>query len=603
MKREVAGLNPTFLQSGSVKRAAIVMRTLLPTVLILLAATIAAAAPPNIVLVMTDDQGYGDFGFTGNPVLRTPNLDALAARSSRLSRFYVSPVCTPTRASLMTGRHAQRTRAFDTYIGRAQMDPTETTIAEILRGAGYATGIFGKWHLGDAYPMRPIDQGFDESLVHRGGGLAQPSEPIENAERYTNAIMFRNGEQIETEGYCTDVQFEAGIEFITRAVQDGRPFFAYIATNAPHDPLHDVPEELREHYANADLSAVLDGHGEETPEKLDRTSRVFAMIENIDENVGRLVAALERMGIAKQTILVFLTDNGPAGARYVGPFRGTKGQVREGGIRTVSLWHQPGTLPPGESAALSAHLDVLPTLLELAGLSPPAELRLDGISMAPWLRDHELPVPDARTLVVQAHRGDAPVRGHHIAVYEGTWKLSHQTGFGRESMPAGVAYELHDVVADPAERNDLADQHPEIVARLGAIYDDWFDDIAATRPDPFARPRIVLGTPHETATTLTRQDWTRTAKDGWGGQGRWHLSVAVPTVFDIEVIRSATDGGEAIELHFDDIVARGEFMPGTQRALIRGVALPAGDVDLTSTIGDEPERGAYQIVLRARREP
>lgn len=578
-------------------------RPLSQVFVLLLAATVAAAAPPNIVLVMTDDQGYGDFGFTGNPVIRTPNLDALAARSSRLSRFYVSPVCTPTRASLMTGRHAQRTRAFDTYIGRAQMEPAETTIAEILRDAGYATGIFGKWHLGDAHPMRPIDQGFDESLVHRGGGLAQPSEPIENARRYTDAIMFRNGAQVETEGYCTDVQFAAGIEFITRAVREGRPFFAFIATNAPHDPLHDVPKDLREHYASADLSPVLDGHGEVTPEKIDRTSRVFAMIENIDWNVGRLVATLERLGIADRTIVVFLSDNGPAGRRFVGPFRGTKGQVREGGIRSVSLWHQPGALPPGESPALSAHIDVLPTLLDLAGLQPPEGARLDGISMAPWLRDPERPAPDDRTLVVQAHRGDAPIRRHQIAVFEGPWKLSHQTGFGREEMPTDVAYELHDVVADPAERHDLAGRHPERVARLAAIYDAWFDDIASTRPDPFARPRIVLGTPHETATTLTRQDWTRTAKDGWGGQGIWHLSIAGPTVFDIEVIRTSTETDDAIELRFGEIEVRGEFASGDQRAWIPGVALPAGDVDLVSSIGGDPQRGAYQIVLRVRREP
>jgi arylsulfatase A-like enzyme len=569
-------------------------------VLVLLVSFAEAATPPNIVMVMTDDQGYGDFGFTGNPVLRTPNLDRMAAGSARLSRFYVSPVCTPTRASLLTGRHAQRTRAFDTYVGRAQMEPEEVTLAEILRDAGYVTGVFGKWHLGDAYPMRAIDQGFDEALVHRGGGLAQPSEPIENERRYTDAIMFRNGALVATEGYCTDVQFEAGIEFIERAVAAERPFLAYISTNAPHDPLHDVPEELRDHYASADLAPVLDGFGEATPERIDRTSRVFAMIENIDDNVGRLLATIDRLGIAENTIVLFLTDNGPAGARFVGPFRGTKGQVREGGIRTVSLWHQPGTLPPGESAVLSAHIDVLPTLLDLADLETPEGLRLDGISMAPWLRDPTRPVPSDRTLVIQAHRGDVPVRRHHIAVHEGRWKLTHETGFGKESMPADVPYELHDVVSDPGERRDLALERPEVVARLLAAYDAWYDDIAGTRPDPFARPRIVAGTPHETSTALTRQDWTRTDARGWGRQGAWHLSVARPTTFDVEVVRASAGAGETIELRFGRTMAAGMFEPGARRAWIRGVELPEGDLDLRSTIGDDEDRGAYQIVLHAR---
>ncbi len=560
----------------------------------------AAATPPNIVLVMTDDQGYGDFGFTGNPVIRTPNLDAMAAESARLSRFHVSPVCTPTRASLMTGRHAQRTRAFDTYVGRAQMDTDEVTIAEILRDAGYATGIFGKWHLGDAYPMRAIDQGFDESLVHRGGGLAQPSEPIENARRYTDAIMFRDGEQIETDGFCTDVQFDAGIDFITRSVKDGRPFFAYIATNAPHDPLHDVPEDLRAHYASIDLSPVLDGHGGATPKNVDRTSRVYAMIENIDWNMGRLLAALDELGVANDTIVVFLTDNGPAGARFVGPFRGTKSQVREGGTRTVSLWRQPGTLAPGESPMLSAHIDVLPTLLEMVDVDPPADVRLDGVSMAPWLRDSSHPIDDDRSLVIQAHRGDVPIRGHQIAVYEGPWKLTHQTGFGPESMPEGVPYELHDVVADPAERHDLAAEHPEIVARLKARYDAWFDDIESTRPDPFARPRIVIGTPHERVTTLTHQDWTRTAGGGWGAQGVWHLTVAAPTLVDAEIVRPSVDGGDSVSIRIGEVVGQGVFEAGANRTWIRGLDLPAGDADLVTTIDGDDDRGAYQVVLHAR---
>ncbi|MEO0476114.1 MAG: sulfatase-like hydrolase/transferase, partial [Planctomycetota bacterium] len=231
-----------------------------------------ANAKPNIIVIITDDQGYGDFGFTGNPVLDTPHLDAFAKQSTTFDRFYVSPVCTPTRASLMTGRYAQRTGAVDTYKGRAIMRAEEVTLAEVLRDGGYATGIFGKWHLGDCYPFRAMDQGFEQSLIHRGGGLGQPSEPIDNNRRYTDPILFRNGEQVQTKGYCTDVYFDAALEFIGKQSKADEPFFAYIATNAPHGPYHDVPEKLYEKYKAKDLSPILLGN-EKT---VDTVARVFA---------------------------------------------------------------------------------------------------------------------------------------------------------------------------------------------------------------------------------------------------------------------------------------------------------------------------------------
>ena len=186
-----------------------------------------AVAQPNVVVVMTDDQGYGDFGYMGNPVIRTPNLDALARESVRMESFYVCPVCTPTRASLMTGRWHMRTRAIDTYVGRAMMDPGEVTVAEALEDAGYATGIFGKWHLGDCPPMRPQDQGFQEALVHRGGGIGQPSDPLGGERKYTDAVLFQDGRQVQTRGYCTDVYVTAALEFMERAHGRGRPFFCY----------------------------------------------------------------------------------------------------------------------------------------------------------------------------------------------------------------------------------------------------------------------------------------------------------------------------------------------------------------------------------------
>jgi hypothetical protein len=200
---------------------------------------------PNVILIITDDQGYGDFGATGNPVIRTPNLDALARDSAQMTSFYVSPVCAPTRACLMTGRYNYRTRAIDTYVGRAMMEPREVTVAELLRANGYATGIFGKWHLGDNYPMRPQEQGFEEVLVHRGGGIGQPSDPPDGEGKYTDPVLFHNGKEVRMRGYCTDVYFNQAMAWMDTVHREGRPFFIYLPTNAPHTPLHDVPQDIR----------------------------------------------------------------------------------------------------------------------------------------------------------------------------------------------------------------------------------------------------------------------------------------------------------------------------------------------------------------------
>jgi arylsulfatase/arylsulfatase A len=203
---------------------------------------------------MTDDQGYGDLGATGNPIIETPNIDAMAGRSASMENFYVHPVCAPTRACLMTGRYNYRTRVVDTWVGRAMMEPEETTIAEILQQAGYATGIFGKWHLGDNYPMRPMDQGFGESLVHRGGGIGQPADPAGGEGKYTDPILLDNGKLKKFEGYCTDVYFDRAADWMSKCAAQKRNFFAYIPTNAPHGPFHDVPEDLLERYKKTDLS-------------------------------------------------------------------------------------------------------------------------------------------------------------------------------------------------------------------------------------------------------------------------------------------------------------------------------------------------------------
>lgn len=581
-----------------------------------LAQTGSGADRPNLVIIMPDDMGYGDLGCTGNPVIRTPNLDRFAGESATLTDFYVSPVCSPTRAALMTGRYNQRTRVIDTYKGRSMMDPGETTVAELLREAGYATGIFGKWHLGDNYPLRPQDQGFDLSVIHRGGGLAQPSEPIENQQRYTDPILFRNGEQFQAEGYCTDVFFREAMEFIDQRAEEGRPFFATITPNAPHGPYHDVPEELLAHYREADLSAVLSNERDPAPlrkfrknrrkhsgpEALDTLARVYAMVENIDQNVGRFLDHLDDCGLADNTLVLFFTDNGPNTPRYTGPFRGMKSHVHEGGIRTPFFARWPGRIEPGASSdRIAAHIDVLPTLLEAAGVEKPAGLVLDGRSLLPLLEGRKGEWPD-RTLVLQSHRGNQPDRFHHIGVRSQRWKLVHPSGFGSENMPGNVPFELYDMKASPSEQTDLAAEHPGVVTKLKEAYDQWFEDVSTTREDNWAPPRIVVGNDAENPTVLSIQDWrVPDGVKGWGEGGEWLLDFA-------------RDGNYRVEVVWDEPVRKGRALvrigeqefpvalptDATRVSLEKSVPLPAGEASLRVHFPGDQEQPHPRFVVLER---
>lgn len=493
-----------------------------------------AAKHTNVILIMTDDQGGWDYGFMGNKFLETPHLDAMAARGARLSRFYVSPVCTPTRANLMTGRYNYRTRAIDTYIGRAMMEPEETTIAEVLAPAGYKTGIFGKWHLGDSYPMRPQDQGFQEVLVHRGGGIGQPSDPPEGAGKYTDPVLFHNGEQKQMKGYCTDIYFNHALNFLEQNEAQDKPTFMYIATNAPHGPFHDVPEDLRQKYNAMDLT---DAYGfdmnkrRKNAKQFDRTSRVFSMIENIDQNIGKLFQRLKQIGAYENTLVLFLNDNGPNGPRFVGAHRGMKGGVNEGGIRSVLLAHWPAELKAGTTNdRIAAHYDVFPTILAATGVDKPEALKLDGKNVLPLLKNQEQDWPE-RTLFLQWHRGDEPTPRTNAAVVTQDYKMT----FSKENQPG----KLFQLANDPGEQNDLAGTKAKLAQQLTRQYNDWFADVSATRPDNYAPPRIHVGNSKEPTTVLTRQEWRYAGPKGKGwtrdARGNWLVTMEQAGSYDIKV--------------------------------------------------------------------
>ncbi len=566
----------------------------------------ACAERPNVILIMSDDQGVGDYGFMGNKIIRTPSLDKMHAQSGFLSNFYVSNVCAPTRASLMTGRYNYRTRCVDTYLGRAMMDSDEITLAEYLRDAGYRTGIYGKWHLGDNYPLRAMDQGFQDSLVHRGGGIGQSSDPIGAEGKYTDPTLFRNGREVALKGYCTDLYFDTALEFITTSATRGDNFFAYIATNAPHGPFHDVPKQLYHEYKQIDFSPIVTGKLSEKRREaeFDKLARIAAMVTNIDQNVGRLFAKLNELKILENTIVIYLNDNGPNTRRYVGDMRGMKTEVDDGGIRSPLLFHWPAKVMARKTSNLMcAHIDVVPTLLEACNVKAKSSHKIDGRSFLPLLTHQETHWP-TRRLVFQSHRGNTPQPYHHFALHESPWKLVHPSGFGRERFEGDTSMELYNLDEDPRQYNNLATKYPEVVARLGEAYNDWFKDVSSTRENNFAPPRIVIGTEHESETVLTRQDWRHTGGQPWAkdSTGFWLLEAQTEREYEIELILVDGDheGGIATV-----VCGEGswqvELTAGKRRGHKASLVIPRGQHSLEVRIErDALVGGPHQVILTAK---
>lgn len=558
------------------------MKTLIviPTVLLVALAAFAHAKPaplkrPNIVLIMTDDQGYGDLGYHGNPLIRTPHLDQLARESVQFQSFYVSPVCAPTRASLMTGRYNYRTGVTDTYLGRALMHPDEMTLAEMLKAAGYRTGIFGKWHLGDNYPMRAMDQGFQEALTLNGGGIGQPSD-LPGGESYFDPILFRNGKVTKTTGYVSDVITDAALQFIEQNRE--RQFFVYLPFNAPHTPLF-VPEDKYLSYKKLDLRPAnfpSIGHPIAKNYDADTTAKIYGMVENIDDNIGRLLAKLEELKLSENTIVVFLTDNGPQQPRYNAGMLRLKGTVNEGGIRVPFFVRWKNTLKAGRIVdRIAAHIDVAPTLLDMCGVRPPGRIKFDGKSLWPLLQGKSSNWPD-RTLFFQWHRGDAPERYRAFAARSQNYKLAQPLGNGDSPLPAQYDFNLYNMVKDPLEQHDVAASEPDTVRQMKTAYEQWFADVTAQRN--FADPaRIFIGTRQENPVRLSRQDW-RGEQASWTpkGVGHWEVNVVRAGLYRVSARLNKLENAAAIQFLFGDTNLQKELAAGAESAVFENVKLPRG---------------------------
>lgn len=508
---------------------------------------------PNVILILTDDQGYGDLSLHGNTQLATPHMDSIAQEGAQFTHFHSSPVCSPTRSSLLTGRYNYRTGVVDTYLGRSMMRPQELTLAEMLRGAGYRTGIFGKWHLGDNYPLRAPDQGFEESLVLNGGGLLQPGDPPEELTgvkpSYFNPVLSRNGKWEKTQGYCTDIYFREAMAFMTRAAR--QPFFCYIATNAPHTPL-EVDEELVKPYRARGLDDV--------------TARIYAMVANIDENIGKLKQYLAERNLERDTMLVFLTDNGPQQRRYNAGMRQLKGTIYEGGVRVPCFMKWPAAIAPGTKVdRLAAHIDLAPTILEAAGAKTMA--RMDGRSLLPLARDPEAQQTwSDRTIFLQWHRGDQPESFRQSAVLTQRYELANGT-------------ELYDLEKDPTESKDIAAEEPSIVRQLRTSYEAWFADVGK---NGYAPPRIVLS--KLAPTLLTRQDW-RGDGASWDskGIGHWEVQAAFAGPYRVTILFDEAAVTQTLEMTW---LGKHEIAPGQKKLELKSVKLPIGAAKFEAQLSD-----------------
>ncbi len=423
-----------------------------------------AATPPNILLIMTDDMGYGDLSNIGNPYIKTPNLDNMSRQSVNFKNFYVSSVCAPTRASLLTGKYHQRCGVRSVTNGYEVMNPDEHTLAELLKTQGYATSIFGKWHLGEYYPSLPNAQGFDEYFGFRTG----------HTENYFDPVLEHNGKMEKTEGYITDILTDKAMDFMEANKES--PFFCYLAYNAPHGPLQ-VDSSRFVHFLDLGLN--------------NKTSRVYGMVEQIDENIGRIYTMLNENKLIDNTIVLFLSDNGPISGwkiqqedmRFNAGLRDQKFSVFEGGVRTQSYWYwKDHWTPRYDTTSIVAHIDVVPTLLELVTGRIADTLKIDGISLANVLIGDD----DLQDRIyfenysLETLRNPAPFPGG--IARQGKWKMVNGT-------------ELYNLEADPSEQHNLAEKHPDTFKKLKDAYLDYYHD--TYKEGKFQPLAIKMGYPQE----------------------------------------------------------------------------------------------------------
>ena len=548
---------------------------------------------PNVVLVITDDQGYGDLGCNGNPILKTPNIDRFYNDSIHLTNFHVGPTCAPTRSGLLTGHYANSTGVWHTVGGRSLLRKNEITIADALGAAGYRTGIFGKWHLGDNFPYRPQDRGFDDTIIHGGGGISQTPDYWGND--YFNDTFSVNGHPQKFDGYCTDVWFSEAIKFIER--NKDRPFFGYIPTNAPHSPFN-VENEYSDLY-NGKVSE-------------DRAN-FFGMITNIDENFGKLRDKLKELELEENTILIFMTDNGTACGvsldesdfvidGYNAGLRGMKGSEYDGGHRVPFFlrWPAGGLTGARDIDRLTANVDLMPTLLDLCNVEMEKPPKFHGTSINPLLSGESKNWGE-RTIVTDSQRLAIPIKWRRSSVMTDRWRLIN-------------GLELYDLIPDREQRNDVAAEFPEVVEELKEEYEKWWELVS----EQFDRDiPISIGSEMEEETRLTCHDWRNDSADcpwhqghirqGKEANGYWEIHVEEKGVYSFEFRRWPKEGERNIidGIEGDDVDWRKDCISDTYaswytdgKALdLRMAILRIGDQEFSKEIAPKDMGVTFEIEL------
>ncbi|MCP4848941.1 MAG: arylsulfatase [Verrucomicrobiaceae bacterium] len=497
-----------------------------------------ASGRPNVLVFLTDDQGWGDLSIHGNDNLKTPNIDDLANSGARFEKFYVCPVCSPTRAEFLTGRYHPRGGVYSTSAGGERLDLDEHTIAQTFKAAGYATGAFGKWHNGMQYPYHPNGRGFDEYYGFCSGHWAH----------YFDPMLEHNGRIVKGEGFVIDDFTGKAMEFIESSAKAGKPFFAYLPYNTPHSPMQ-VPDEYWQRFSGKELAQR---SRQADRENIEHTRAALAMCENIDWNVGRLLGKLDALGITQDTIVVFFHDNGPNGWRWNAGLRGKKGSTDEGGVRSPLFVRWPRKIKPGTRVnQVSAAIDLLPTLAGLAGIDVSGKKPLDGRSLKPLLLGGGKSWP-SRT-IFSHWKGRVSARSERF-------RLDH-------------AERLYDMIADPGQRRDVTGQNPAVARHLQAEVMRFRKDVVSEMGED--RRPFLLGHPGLAFTQVPARDGIAhggikrsnkfpNCSHFWNWRNlddriTWDVEVVEGGDFDVEIYYTCpeADVGSSVELSFNGSTLKG----------------------------------------------
>jgi len=561
----------------------------------------ADGMPPNVIVIMSDDQGYGEFSCHGNPITKTPAIDRLARDSVRFSDFHVSPMCTPTRGQLMTGLDAFRNHAINVSSGRTLLKADLKTMADVFRDGGYRTGLFGKWHLGDNYPFRPEDRGFDEAIWF-------PSSHINSVPDYWNNDYFEdtyihNTKREKRQGYCTDVFFSEAMAWMEQK-EAKKPFFAYIALNAAHWPWF-VPDEYRQPIRDA-MQEKPEVVKHLKPVKRESLVSFLAMGANIDDNVGRLDQFLEKSGLKQNTIVVFLTDNGSTMGQdyYNAGMRGKKTTLWEGGHRVPCFIRWPQGIPEGRDVKQLCHVqDLMPTLADLSGIANQLPEDLDGISLKNVIQQQSAKIDD-RMLVINYSRmpgfrarytKDNPA----IPKRDGACVMWKHWRLLENRMLFNVQEDLH-------QDHNIAADHPEIVNAMRTHLNAWWNEV---KGDVLTPQRVVIGSDAENPMLLTACEWLDVFVDqqiqirrGVKKNGAWHLTVAEPGTYEMELRRWPKESGLKLHEGCPELaVTDGTFIPG-QALPIRHAKLRL-DEKTMDLIEPTKDQTAFRVELQLKQGP